>query len=82
MKLLFKILFNLNHNYFIKNEDEYKNYESNYEFNILPDYLLTELYNELNNNNIKKKDKYINIKICLGIFITFYFSYELIKYFR
>lgn len=81
MRLLFKNLFNSNKFYFIKN-DEYKKYNnSEYGYNIIPDDILNEFLNELNNTKIKK-DKYIEIKTILGVFIAFYFCYTFLKYFK
>tara|TARA_Y100000813_G_C23835991_1_gene199729 strand:- start:40 stop:285 length:246 start_codon:yes stop_codon:yes gene_type:complete len=81
MRLLFKNLFNLNKFYFIKNEDYRRYNNSEYGYNIIPDDILNEFLNELNDTKIKK-DKYIGIKTILGVFIAFYFSYSLIKYFK
>lgn len=81
MRLLFKNLFNLNKFYFIKNEDCRRYNNSEYGYNIIPDDILNEFLNELNDIKIKK-DKYRGIKTILGVFIAFYFSYSLIKYFK
>ena len=82
MKLLIKNLFNLNKFNFIKNEEFGEFDNSVYDFNIVPDYILNEFINEINNTNKTKKDKYKETKTILGVFIIFYFCYAFIKYFN